>query len=287
MDEEEFEKFDLVLEGADAPPVTPRKVSVRYSTVKPDGKIVARVIMIEDLPPHCSVRDLQLLMYDRLSVSIRQPVELRCWGKPLDLEKQLKDYAIKEQSEIQVVVKPKLPEGVPIPIPGSSELNRIRFSSHKLQAPIAVDGVTPELTVLELKRLLQVALGKVPIFLARCAMPEDERTGTMAMGIGDHFTLDGAAAAGGKGKGVVRMRRVKDGVVGLVSDVELVELKLEPELMTLLFGGLPMADESVLGTLGLVNNERLYLDFRAPWEPEEAPAGAGKAAAKEGGKKKK
>lgn len=283
-------EIDRFLEDPDAPPGTPRKVNVRFNTVKPDGRIVSTVTTIENLPPNCSVRDLQLLMYDHLSVSIRQPVELRYWGKTLDLELLLKDYAIKEHSEIQVVIKPQLPEGVPIPFSGPNELTRVRFISHKLQAPIAVEGVTSDMSVLDLKRLLQGVLAKSSTFLAKCAMPSDERTGTMEVRIGDQFVMDGPASAAGKGKGIVRMKRVKDGVIGLVSDAELVELKLEPEQMTLLFGGLPMGDETVLGSLGLANNERIYLDFCPPWESKEVSSGGGKAVAsdsKKGGKKKK
>ena len=53
---------------------------------------------------------------DTLStVLIRNPIELRYWGKTLDLDKELKFYAVKEQSEIQVHVKPKIPEGQPVP----------------------------------------------------------------------------------------------------------------------------------------------------------------------------
>lgn len=55
-------------------------------------------------------------------------------------------------------------------------------------------------------------------------------------------------------------------------------LKLEPEQMSLLLGGLLMPDGATLGSLGVIHNERLYLDFRAPWEPEDGAVGAGKAA---------
>ena len=280
----DFVSYPLELEGPYAPPVTPRKVAVRCSTVKPNGRIVPLVTTIENLPQHCTVRDLQLLMYDFLSVSIRNPMELRYWGKTLDPDKMLKHYAIKEHSEITVVVKPKLPEGVPC---GSSELLRIRFSSHNLQAPLAVDGVSNDLTVLDLKRMLQAQLKAAPIFLALEGQPEDERTGTMAMSVGDHFVTDNSGP-GAKGKGVLRMRRVKDNVVGMVNDVQLAELKLEPEQMNLLHGGLVMPDEALLGTLGLVNNERLYLDFKPPWpQPWIPEEGAAPPKEKGGGKKKK
>ena len=48
-----------------------------------------------------------------------------------------------------------------------------------------------------------------------------------------------------------------------------------------------------VGSLGLVNNERLYLDFKPPWpqpwvpDPDSAPPKGGGGDKKKGGKKKK
>jgi len=284
----------LELEGADAPPVTPRKVNVRCSTVKlspyPGGRIIPLVTTIENLPKHCTVRDLQLLMYDYFNVPIRQPIELRYWGKPLDLDKMLKHYAIKEHSEITVVIKPKLPDGVPC---GTPVLERIRLTSHNLQGPIAIDGINNDMTVLDVKGLLQAQLKAQPIWLT--VVPVDaataEKTGMMMMQTGDHFVTD---PAGGymKGKGVAKVKRVRDGVCGVCNEADLALLVLQPEQMTLMHDGVMLPDESPLGSCGLVNNERIYLDFKLPWpqpwvpDPDAAPPKGG-GGDKKGGKKKK
>ncbi|KAL1522583.1 hypothetical protein AB1Y20_017568 [Prymnesium parvum] len=278
----------LQLEGVEAPPGTPRKVNVRHTAVKATGHIVPLITTVENLPEHCTVRDLQLLMYDHLSVSIRQPIELRYWGKPLDVDKMLKEYAIKEHSEITVVVKPRLPEGVPY---GSSELHRIRFASHNLQKPFAVEGVSNDMTVLDLKVMVQAHLKANPIYLAIVTAPEDERAGTVAIKVGDQFYSDSSAPGKG-GKGVMKLRRVKDGSLGTVNEADVPLLVLQPEQMTLLHDGVKLMDDAFLGSVGLVNNEQLYLDFKPPWPqswlPEDGsapPKGGG--AEKKGAKKKK
>ena len=66
--------------------------------------------------------------------------------------------------------------------------------------------------------------------------------------------------------------------------LEVVQLLLEPEKQLVLFQGALLADDTTLGGAGCVNSERLYLEFRAPWEPEEGEA---QGAAKPPPKKKK
>jgi len=284
----------LELEGADAPPVTPRKVAVRCSRVKQtSGRIGPLVTTIEDLPKHCTVRQLQLLMYDHLDVSIRHPIELRYWGKTLELDKMLKAYAIKEHSEIQIVVKPKLPDGV---YAGSPTLERLRFTSHNLQAPIAIDGVSNDMTILDLKGLVQAHLKANPIWL--CILPPPgvtadlaEKTGTMMMKTGDHFVIDPAGGYA-KAKGVLKVKRVVDNAFGVVNEADMALLVLPPEQMTLMHDGVKLNEEAALGSLGLVNNEQLYLEFKPPWPqpwlPDpDAPPPKGGGGDKKGGKKKK
>ncbi|KAL3901779.1 MAG: hypothetical protein SGPRY_012234, partial [Prymnesium sp.] len=220
-----FNPRPLELEGPEAPPGTPRKVNVRVTSVKPTGRIVAMVAPVENLPEHCSVRELQNLMYDYLCVPIRQPIELRFWGRPLHPDKLLKDYAIKEHSEITVVVKPKLPDGIPC---GSSQLQRLRFSSHNLQGPIIIEGVSNDQTVFDLKGLLQMQLKANPIFLAIVSAPEDERTGTMPVRVGDHFELESCGVQA-KSKGILKVRRVRDNASGIVNEADVAMLSLPVE----------------------------------------------------------
>lgn len=219
------DEYALELDGVEAPPTTPRKLNVRFNSVRPNGRVAPSVITVEDLPPHCTVRDVQLLMYDHLSVSIRQPIELRYWGKTLELDRMLKDYAIKEHSELTVVVKPKLPYGTPC---GSTEIRRLRFSSHNLKASIAVEGVNNDMSIFDVKSLLQARLKAVPVYLAIVNAPEDERTGTMAIQVGDQFQLDNPGS-NPKGKGLFKVRRVRDDEIGLVNESDVALLTLQPD----------------------------------------------------------
>lgn len=54
--------------------------------------------------------------------------------------------------------------------------------------------------------------------------------------------------------------------------------------------GIRLQDDVCLGSIGIVNNEQLYLDFKPPWPqhwlPGEGAAG-GAGGDKKGGKKKK
>ena len=127
----EEDDCSLTSEGLQGLPTTPRKVNVRCSTVSSSGRLVHLVTTVQNLPQHCTVRQLQQLMYDHphVAVSIRNPIELQHWGKTLELDKTLKYYAIKEHSEITVVIKAKIREGVPY---ASGSLHRVRLSSHNL-----------------------------------------------------------------------------------------------------------------------------------------------------------
>ena len=79
------------------------------------------------------------------------------------------------------------------------------------------------------------------------------------------------------------------GVEGLVNEgPPLHELSLPPEEQQIFFEGLRMDDTHTLGHYQLVHNERLYLEFRWPWQEEEPEAPAkGEKKEKGGGKKKK
>ena len=87
-------------------------------------------------------------------------------------------------------------------------------------------------------------------------------------------------------RGGKELRRVSDGLVGTVNDADLWEVRLEPEQQVLHFRGFALPEESTLGSHELTNNDKLYLFFKAPWEPDEwegPKAGGGK---EKGGKKK-
>ena len=54
----------------------------------------------------------------------------------------------------------------------------------------------------------------------------------------------------------------------------------EDKLFRIHFNGFPLADDDMLSCnakLGLTNNEMLYLNFTAPWEPDEPFQPPGKA----------
>ena len=139
--------------------------------------------------------------------------------------------------------------------------------------------------------------------------------------VGDHLIRDGGGAgavAGGKDKkvGGGMLRRVNGGPTNfpyygqyLVEEAkalpELWQVKIDLESTTtedpetkvktttrndpwlnLFYAGLPLKDEDALGKLGIVNNESLYLNFKAPFDVPEPDPNTLKAKDKGGTKKK-
>jgi len=279
--------------GLSAPPESPTTLNIKYSSVDVEGRIRNNIYKVEDLIPNCSVKQLEDIVYDLLGLSTRQPIELRYWGKPLDKERLLKDYAIKDNpikdhagiAEITVVVRPKLPAGVPVP-GAELPLKRVRLASNKLQQPLAVEeGVTREMTVLELKQKVAATFQKQTVYLAADKCEADERTGTMALLKGDQLLLE-QANVGGK-KGVMRCNRPRDGCTGIVMETDVFELSLPVEEQQLFFEGLRMDDGHSLGHFELVHNERLFLEFRWPWDRNDEAEGGAAPKKEAGGKKKK
>ena len=88
------------------PPTTPRQLHVAYtSTDDATGRLVRRSRLLEELPAHCSVGALKALLHELLGTSPRQPLDVQYWGRSLDDESRLlKEYALKEHSEVNVVV---------------------------------------------------------------------------------------------------------------------------------------------------------------------------------------
>ena len=174
------------------------QLNVKYSSINVEGRLNTVTHHVEDLPENCSVRDLELRMYDLLGVSPRQPMELRYFGKSLDSKKLLKDYAIRDpfmpmdhrekdgrgydaESHLRSYTQ-GLKAGVlgssggdgglaeitvivkpkllkGRPVPGGDvPFKRVRLASNKLQQPLTLDGVSGETTVLELKQMVTALL---------------------------------------------------------------------------------------------------------------------------------
>ena len=174
------------------------QLNVKHSSIDVEGRLNTVTHHVADLPENCSVRDLELLMYDLLGVSPRQPVELRYFGKVLDSKKLLKDYAIRDpfmpmehrkkdgrgydaESHLRSYTQ-SLKTGVlgssggdlglaeitvivkpkllkGCPVPGGDvPFKRVKLASNKLQQPLTLDGVSGETTVLELKQMVTALL---------------------------------------------------------------------------------------------------------------------------------
>ena len=124
------------------PPTTPRQLHVAYtSTDDATGRLVRRSRLLEELPAHCTVGALKALLHELLGTSPRQPLDVQYWGRSLDDESRLlKEYALKEHSEITVAVKPRLKAGGVVPGIASRPLAaRVRLAAAKLEAPLAVE----------------------------------------------------------------------------------------------------------------------------------------------------
>ena len=174
------------------------QLNVKYSSINVEGRLTTMTHHVEGLPEDCSVRDLELRMYDLLGVSPRQPIELRYFGKSLDSTKLLKDYAIRDpfvpmdhrekggrgydaESHLrsytagvkagvlgssggdrglaEITVIVKPKLLKGSPVPGGDvPLTRVRLASNKLQQPLCLDGVSGETTVLEIKQMVSALL---------------------------------------------------------------------------------------------------------------------------------
>ena len=263
-------------------PRTPRAVRVRYSRTDDAGRLEQAHSRVT-VPAHCTVLQLQELLLDELGLSPRQPIELRLWGVVLEPSKMLKDLRIKDCTDGLRLIMIKRPAVASIP--SSGPLTRLRVKSHKLQMPITVEGLAGDTVVAEFKRLLATQLARSPIYMAPEERESDERTGSMALRKGDQLTLDGEAADGKKG--VMRVRRARDGEMGCVTEADVTELPITQEVMSLLFEGEALANETPLSKYQLINNDVLYLDFPWPWESAEDDKKGGGGKKESGGKKKK
>ena len=98
------------------PVPSPTTVLVRCSRFNVEGRLVNESIPIgtpqAPLPENCTVGELILQIRDMLDTSPRQPVELLHWGKALDPTRLLSDYFLTPNSELNVIVHPRLPAAV-------------------------------------------------------------------------------------------------------------------------------------------------------------------------------
>jgi len=295
-------------------PPCPSKLTVRYTVTRPDGRLkpeTAEVLLecqIEDAA-RCTVHMFIALLHEHgplplQLLSARHPIELRYRGEMLAPEKLLSDYALKDNSELQIVIKPRKQECEVRGAIADSAVTRLRFNSHKLTTPLALDGLTSETTVGDLKLRLQQLLAANPIHLVRgptppvpappptvVTLPDGETTTEVR--VGDQFTKPEGGGGGGGGK----KDKGGGGVLQRASDRKLIEQAQLPELwpltlndpedklFSLLHQGAVLPDEALLSACKLLNNEMLYLNFKAPWEPDEPIPKPGEG--KKGGKKKK
>ena len=292
---------------AEQRPPSPSRVRVRFTYTDRAGRIKTDSADVEPLPENCTVQQLVMLLHEfgppaLQLLSVRHPIEVRYHGETLDKDKTLADYAVKEHSVLQLVVKPKLAD-FQAHEAGESSVTRVLVVSHKLAAPIPVDGISAETTVLDLKKMLIERLKASPIYLVRGPVPPvamarepiklPQADGPeIELRVGEQFVkppADAGGGGGGKKGGGGGLRRVPDGLCpeGLTLDM-LWPLTLDLEndkLVQIYHKGWILPDEKLLNSSGLINNEQLYLNFRAPWEPDEPPPG--QKPEKGGGKKKK
>ena len=292
-------------------PNAPSKLKVKCRYTDPEGRIKTETTIISPLPEGCTVRDLQSLMHEHMKISPRHPIELRYWGKALemlggmgdkgqeDMERPLAYYAIKDHSEVTVVVKPILSLVQAHALARSDGVvTRLRIVSHKLGTPIPLEELTPDLKIGDLKVKIKEYLGRAPIFLVRgptppvtnpppsplvLAEPLADGTTQVDAKVGDHLVMD-TGGGGAKGKGGGALKRLSDGTVGTMAETDIWKFAIEPEQKpTLQYEGFVLDDESLISSHGWLNNEIVILNFVAPWEPDEPipPPGGGK------GKKKK
>ena len=157
LDSRRFAGYSTIPEGQR--PRAPAKLKVKYTITDPEGRLKTEVTVLDPLPENCTVRDLQSLMHEHLSLSPRHPLVIRYHGEALELlgtgakgqehiDRPLAYYSIKDFSELGVVVKPMLSmvQARAIARPDGLVL-RLRVMSHKLSTAIPIEEITPELKV--------------------------------------------------------------------------------------------------------------------------------------------
>jgi hypothetical protein len=226
-------------------PRAPSKLKVRYTITDPEGRIKNETVVLDPLPENCTVRDLQSLLHEHMSLSPRHPIVLRYHGEPLEvlgtgvkgeehMDRPLAYYAIKDHSELTVVVKPamSLAEARALAHPDGL-LARVRIMSHKLSTALTIEELDAETKVGDLYGRIKEQLQASPIFLVAgpeppvpigarptvplvLAEPLPDGTAQLDARVGDQLVPpDGA---GGKGKGGGNMKRISDGAIGAVAE---------------------------------------------------------------------
>ena len=157
--------------------VSPTQLKIRYMKTDPEGRLKPESLLIEELPEGVTVRYMIMQVREMLALSPRHPIELRYFGEPLQLindyndalgelptDRELSFYSIKDHSEITVVVKPLLtPAQARVHPQVDPNCNRLRIVSHKLAAPIPIEGIIPsEMKIRDLMFSLTEWLKKNP-----------------------------------------------------------------------------------------------------------------------------
>jgi len=184
----------------------------------------------------------------------------------------------------QVIARPRLQASA---FTQGEPVKRVRLVSTKLQDGFTIDELFEEATVLDLKKLVQAHFAKNVTYFAQNKSAGDERSGTMAVDACDQLVSLGSAGAK---KGVLKVQKVCDEEEGLVLETDVAQLQLGLESFNIIFEGRVLPEESTLEACGLINNERLVLDFRWPWDAGDDgkdSSGKGKGDKKAPAKKKK
>ncbi|KAJ1625177.1 hypothetical protein T492DRAFT_1147526 [Pavlovales sp. CCMP2436] len=245
--------------------------------------------MGSDLSESTTVGELTELLYHRLALSRRQRIILNFWGKELsDASKTLMDYRLITNSELMLTTAAwthmELAE-----LRQATPLRKVRIASNKVAAFDLI--VTAETTAGELRKAVHAHLHTPITFIAvENWKPEAD---TLVFKRGHQLVkASGGGGGGKKDKGGMVMTNLHTGTVGGVAAAEsLVECRVELADVRVFYGGLPLAEESLVADLGVLHDDLVFVDIKRPFpfdrDPEPLPAKAEKKGKADGKGKKK
>ena len=231
------------------------------------------LLVFNEVPPELSVAGLKRLIYERLLLTPHHALHLSSWGRMMDDQHTLGYYRLPSNARLQLHISPARAD----PERG---LRRVRVVSTALRTrQFDVDATT---TVLHLKQRVEEAMRcseqvwytsdgycmrrvGATALVSTSAKP-DVKLGTSAVRLGEELLIQDVSKL--IGKGAASAFRALSGRPILVEEKLLVLLELPVAMQQLSFRGRLLADEELLWTAGVRNDDAIILEFTSPVMPK-------------------
>jgi hypothetical protein len=255
-----------------------------------------RTMIFGEISRDPTVGEIKELLWEQLLPDARHDIVIEHWGRMLDPERRLADYALLDARLVEQ--KPDESRGL-VRVRVVSTALATRSIACKMQC---TGGALKEAIELALHRgdykwwdaegeCIRITSGVTT--LANESAVANEQAGTSMVSRGEEIIVDmWQAMSLNAGKGTVTGRRMDRGTPAVVSDQMVTVLNLKPHQMKLSFGGVEIRDSDRLHTVGCRTDDAIDLEFESPTQPDQLKLVRSEAPAKPekkggGGKKKK